>query len=157
MRSGISNVNRRMAVSLSIAASTTALIAGCSSVSSGSPEPSSKVVTVELHAPAFGGRSGDQCETGPKDIEDGPFRLGAEIRLEDENGVILGRTKMPKGKFISDLNCQVNLVFAIAPDSNPRMYIVVNDRRSGWKLMPSEIVPGPAVIDFMENLPEDDL
>ena len=156
MRSGISNVTRRMAVSLSIA-STTALIAGCSSASSGSPEPSSKVVTVELHAPAFGGRSGDQCETGPKDIEDGPFRLGAEIRLEDENGVILGRTKMPKGKFISDLNCQVNLVFAIAPDSNPRMYIVVNDRRSGWKLMPSEIVPGPAVIDFMENLPEDDL
>lgn len=64
---------------------------------------------------------------------------------------------MPKGKFISDLDCQVNLVFEIAPGLNPRMYFVVNDRRSGWKLMPSEVVPGPAVIDFMENLPEDDL
>lgn len=31
-----------------------------------------------------------------EDVEDGPVRLGAEMRLEDEGGVILGRTQIAR-------------------------------------------------------------
>lgn len=131
-------------------------LASCSSRAVTESAPETRSVVVELHAPPFGGRSGNQCEIGPRDVEDGPFSLGAEIRLEDEAGVILGRTKVGQGELVSDLDCKVLFVFEVSStETEPRMFVLVNNLRRGWKLMPSEVVPGPAVLDIFENPAED--
>ena len=120
-----------------IGAVTCVLLAACGS-------GQSITAMIELHVPPSGSEDvpGMACSaTQASDLS-----TGSEVRLQDESGAILGRVEVPTGRLIKEYDCQVDLVFDKV-FGGAKMYALATTANKGWRLKPSEIIPGPATID----------
>ena len=59
--------------------------------------------------------------------------------------------KIPMGKLVKTSDCQVDLIFTDV-SGDAKMYVLALPDNKGWKFRPSEISPGPTVIDIATNL-----